>query len=332
MAELSKMFSDHMVFQRNKPVRVFGSGFGDISVEFCGNTANAKQCENECWLAELPAQEAGGPYTLTVIIDGNTSHFSDVYVGEVILLAGQSNIQWPLGWCNTPPEVFADNEKLRAFTVTTPVKDKNFTSNDGWVKCAWDTCGHWSTIGFYLGNMMTSEKDIVVGLVCCYQSASNIQTWLPREITGKPEYQVKDRVGFKDSVPEFVEINADSIMYDASFTQILPYSVKCCIWYQGEANAGPEEAAIYADLLTELIDRWRNDLKDEKLDFYIIQIADYKDWFDTESWKKIQEAQKKVADTMPNTYLIESKDISCNDNIHPPEKEALARRIFGALN
>ncbi len=93
--ELNPIFSSHMVLQAGKPVRIFGTGDGHISVGFCGDIADADSTEGK-WLVELPAREYGGPYEMKINLGNDVIKLDDIYIGEVYLLAGQSNMQFKL--------------------------------------------------------------------------------------------------------------------------------------------------------------------------------------------------------------------------------------------
>ena len=65
---MPRIFSDHMVIQRDRPVPVWGSAqpFAPVTLEWQGRTLSVKADSDGRWRAELPATEAGGPYTLKV--------------------------------------------------------------------------------------------------------------------------------------------------------------------------------------------------------------------------------------------------------------------------
>ena len=94
-------FRDGMVLAKDKPVNVFGEGRGRVVVKVAGKKATAKARDGK-WEAVLPQMEAGGPYTMTIRSKGDKVVFEDVYVGRVIVLAGQSNIQFKLRESSTP--------------------------------------------------------------------------------------------------------------------------------------------------------------------------------------------------------------------------------------
>ena len=91
---IAQVFSDHMVVQRNEPIRVWGfapatENGKKISGEFKGITAEAL-IQNGEWCmtftAELPADTVGAE--MRIYTDKKTVVFIDVLVGDVYLVLG----------------------------------------------------------------------------------------------------------------------------------------------------------------------------------------------------------------------------------------------------
>src|ERR1700759_1401537 len=82
---LSKIFNDHMVLQRDKPVKIWGTAkSGDEVVVLMGEKkGSAIADKNGKWLITLPAFQAGGPYTLTIKTKKESKIYKDVLLGEV---------------------------------------------------------------------------------------------------------------------------------------------------------------------------------------------------------------------------------------------------------
>ena len=110
--ELSSIFTSNAVFPANNPIRIFGVGSGKCEIEFAGIKKKAESSE-ETWCVEFPAMEYGGPYTLEVVLNGEKITLSDIYIGEVYLFAGQSNMQFKLKMSNTPEEMYVSDNRIR---------------------------------------------------------------------------------------------------------------------------------------------------------------------------------------------------------------------------
>ena len=115
MVTLNPIFANGMVMQAGKPARIFGTGNGAVSVELLGQTRSA--VANGEWLIEFEPQAYGGPYEMTVCLDGEKKIINDVWFGDVYLLSGQSNMQFKMHERNEPTDVYEGNELVRLFTV-----------------------------------------------------------------------------------------------------------------------------------------------------------------------------------------------------------------------
>ena len=80
---LNALFCDGAIFQANKPVRVFGTGGGNIRIDFCGKTYAAEKT-GAAWCMELAPGDYGGPYEMTVTMAVSYTHL-DVYKRQAAL-------------------------------------------------------------------------------------------------------------------------------------------------------------------------------------------------------------------------------------------------------
>jgi sialate O-acetylesterase len=135
----------------------------------------------------------------------------------------------------------------------------------------------------------------------------------------------------KGECEEFKAWNGDGMLYDYALSQVIPFSLSAVVWYQGESDTSEKEAIYYLDELSILINVWRNDFKDEKLPFVIIQISDFITRNDT-AWRGIQKAQYDIQFSLPFVKCVISSDVCENDNIHPPTKDKLSARVALALS
>lgn len=332
---LNPLFSDHMVLAANKPIRVFGQGDASVTVSLAGMEAASSPMTlrdgTSGWIAVLPALPAGGPFILTVTDGEQTVTLSDVMVGVVYLLAGQSNIQFKVCESSADPSTYADNPDLRLFTLDRIEDSDRWHAKDGWIPCRREEVPVWSAIGWHLGMMMTERLNCAVGLIACYQGASVIESWMPEVLCSDPAFKIADADKFLDHFYElYVGWNGDAMLYHAMFEKLIPYAMSAVIWYQGESDCSDAEASVYDKELTAMIGAWREDLMDGELAFVIIQIADFVGR-DFPAWHAVQAAQTRVGESVPHTVCVVSADV-CEDNeIHPKTKIRLAARIADAL-
>ena len=118
--QLSAVFGDHMVVQRDKPIHVWGwtKPGQAVSATLAGKSASGTADDGGRFDLQLPELPAGGPHELVVKAD-ETKQFTDVLVGEVWICSGQSNMQWNVKSANDPDleSLTAKYPNLRLITV-----------------------------------------------------------------------------------------------------------------------------------------------------------------------------------------------------------------------
>lgn len=320
MIQLNPIFTSHMVLQANKPIRIFGEGEGEVCVAFSDEEPLTVATVQGKWLVELPSRPYGGPYTLSITLDGEEKILEDVWLGDVYLLGGQSNMQMKLNETNFPPEQYAGNEHIRAFSPT------DACAADGWVVLTRENAGELSAIGYHVAQSLARE-DRKIGLLACNRGATAIQTWMPPDVVCDPRFQVENKSYVHT---KYAASNVESYMYETVASRLMPFSMAAALWYQGESNASEGEAPIYLWMLEALITSWRREFMDETLPFIVVQIADCVER-DTPWWRMIQREQLRAAEAIPYVKSVVCRDICEDDCIHPPTKHLLAARIVALL-
>lgn len=324
----ASIFNHHAVFQANKPIRVFGSGEGSATVTFDGETQTTVSKDGS-WCVTLSPRPYGGPYELSMTLNGETTVYTDIYVGEVLLLAGQSNMGFKLHKTSFPKEAYEDCSMLRYFAAERFGTEDRTSPEDGWIFCTKESAAYFSALGYHLGLRLSRERGIAVGLIACYLGSSKIESWLPREIVERAEFYLPPEEKY-DSPYVRGEHNDPGRLYGIRQQSVVPYTLGRVIWYQGESNTGSGEGKIYTQLLAELIKRWRADFMDSRLPFAVIQIADL-DTRDDEGWRGIQRAQERIVELVEEVTVVRSADVCESHDIHPPTKIHLADRIFESV-
>ena len=320
--KLNFLISDNAVFAADKPIRVFGEGNGVVSVRFLGEERTAKACGK--WCAEFPPQKAGGPYEMTVTDGTETVTVKNLYIGRVYLLIGQSNAEFRLVESNTPGKDYESDGLLRGFFVKRPWIENDVLAEE-WKEAEKTGVGLWSALGYLTGRNVRKKSSEPVGVISCFQGASIIESWLPKEKAEGFKLPVQD-LHIDHTYPEYVTWNKDGVIYEKMLSRLFPFSLSGVIWYQGESDTTAAEAEIYKDELKCLIDTVREGAKNEKLPFVVVQIADF-DPRDDDGWHAVQNAQQKAVSETPYCALAESRDVCETDAIHPPTKTKLAERI-----
>ncbi len=189
--ELHELFSDNAVLQRNKPLKIFGTGKPGttIKVSFAEHNAEAVVDEQGQWLAVLPAMAHGGPYELTVVGE-NTLKRTNMLVGDVWLCGGQSNMEWKLVHTIHGPEALQEVEagkypQIRLFQVPRKFErtliDKKRLPGAAWALCSKPVLTHFSAIGFYFAREVNRTTGVPIGLISCNWGGTTAETWMSLE-------------------------------------------------------------------------------------------------------------------------------------------------------
>lgn len=328
--KLNPIFKSHMVFAAEKCIRIYGEGSGTAEICFA-NMIKKIESSTDRWYVEFPPMTYGGPYQMTVNLNNECIILEDIYIGDVYLFAGQSNMQFKLHESNTPYEMYETNEKLRLFSTDRIEPGEYYTAADGWIICEKESVKNWSALAYLAGNEIVKRKENAVGVITCYQGASVIESWVPAKTFEKLNIHIPLEKKHIDHIQDiYADWNTDGKLYSYALSQVIPFSVSAVIWYQGESNTSIEESKVYARELEELIHIWRHDFKDAALPFVIVQIADYIER-DDDAWHGIQKAQADIQHSVSNVKTVKSADICETNEIHPPTKDKLARRIADAL-
>ena len=114
------LFTEGMVLQRDMKVPVWGTADAGerVTVRFQGQEVSAVAAGDGKWMVRLDSLKAGGPFPLT-IAGTNTITLKNVLVGEVWIVAGQSNMWWTVARSNDAAEIIAHSAdpQIRLFTV-----------------------------------------------------------------------------------------------------------------------------------------------------------------------------------------------------------------------
>lgn len=338
------LFTDHMVLQREQPVRIWGEAAAgeQVTVEFAGQHHETVTPADGHWQVFLdPMAASAEPRTLT-IRGHNTLRFTDVLVGEVWVCAGQSNMGKPLGPrkgqrpTNNYQEAIreANHPQLRLFKMPWYGRPKQGVIGLRWVRCTPETVAgtQFSAAGYYFGRKLLRTLDVPVGLIQSSFGGTQIEAWIPKEgFAADPALRGLEKVRY----PAWVKGVQATDLYHSMVVPLEPYTVRGFIWYQGESNVMEAQGPIYAHMMRALIRTWRAGWQAPDAPFYYVEIApfDYSKWdkfprLETpEALPVFWEAQTSVL-SLPHTGMIATTDLVKDmHDIHPTDKLDVGRRL-----
>ena len=204
---LPRLVSDGMVLQREQPVRIWGwAKVGEaVAVAFQGKTYRSTTGPDGQWRVTLPAQPAGGPYTLNITAS-NKIELEDILVGDVWFCAGQSNMELPMRRVRDkyPTEIAqATNPRIRQFDVpmryafTGPRAD---VTGGRWVAATPETVLNFTAVGYFFAKEINARYQVPVGLIKVAVGGSPAEAWLSADALKQfPKYEAQS-AKYKDSL------------------------------------------------------------------------------------------------------------------------------------
>ena len=118
-----------------------------------------------------------------------------------------------------------------------------------------------------------------------------------------------------------------STLYNGMIAPIGDFGLRGMLWYQGESNTF--EGEHYADLLRALRDDWRARFG-ARLPLLVVQLPGYgtpASQPGKSGWATLRESQRQVAAEDARTGLAVTIDIGDRYDIHPSNKQEVARRL-----
>ena len=131
----------------------------------------------------LHTPEAGGPYVLTITGD-NALIFSDIYVGEVWLASGQSNMAMQLKECYESTKAILTSQKSNIRFINVPPLGSYKPLTDikaDWVVAAPENVGDCSAVAWYFAHFIQENLGVPVGIINASFGGSVVETWMSRE-------------------------------------------------------------------------------------------------------------------------------------------------------
>ena len=354
--KLPSIFGSHMVLQRNhaNPVWGWAEPGEKVAVVIDGQTKEATADDDGHWRVVLDPMDLGEPKKM--VIEGNNRlEFTDILIGEVWVCSGQSNMQWAVGQANDPDleKLTANYPNIRLITVPrVGVHEPQDDFEGEWTDCSSDTVGDFSAVGYYFGRQLHQSLGVPIGLIDNAWGGSACEAWVSRDLLkSKGDYD-ELLARWKQEEATYEKLSADKPaddkvkkqlanltrrmtgqhrpgnLYCGVLNPIIGYGIRGAIWYQGESNAG--RAYQYRDLFPLMIQQWRDEWKQGDFPFYWVQLADFRGEVaqpEESEWAELREAQTMTMDRLKNTGEAVIIDIGEGRDIHPRNKQDVAKRL-----
>ena len=183
---LPDVISSGMVLQRDQSAPIWGKADpGEaVTVRFNGYVKTTTAGADGRWLIRLQRLKATATPAVLIVEGKNKIELQDILVGEVWLVAGQSNMQRLLSETANGAEAIAaaNRPAIRLFNVSRQVAFKHAPPPLGvWRACSPESVKEFSAAGYYFGVELQKELNVPIGLINSSYGGSQAEAWTPVE-------------------------------------------------------------------------------------------------------------------------------------------------------
>jgi sialate O-acetylesterase len=212
---------------------------------------------------------------------------------------------------------------------------------------------------YYFGREIHQQLDVPVGLITTAWGGTRIQPWIPAEgytaipeLAGEKTEYINSLKGFAQALKGYaeqieqhtaaVQAGGEKLLapsppshplnnnyqwtglYNGMIHPIVPFGIRGFLWYQGESNRG--QGMQYYHLKRGLIEGWRKVWGQGDFPFLFVQLAPFKYGNNFTALPEIWEAQTATLG-VKNTGMAVTTDITTLNDIHPPNKQDVGKRL-----
>ena len=325
---------EHMVMQRNK--RNFcEQTVSGVAVPLGQVTARDRKGrelfsviagKDGCFTGKITTLKCGGPYAITLSDGVSSLGFSDIWVGDIWVLAGQSNMQGIGTLAQAPAPIRA----VRAYYMDDrwdiarePVHNmRNAKAEIHWVINGGHDAFDNQPLeikgvgpGVFFAQEMWKRTHIPQGVIASAHGGTTMTQWNPK---------LRDQ--------------GENSLYGAMYDRVRRNGGKVAgvLWYQGCSDTGKDTVVKYEQRNLELFRAMRKDFKDSRLPIIMVQLGRTTGAYNQTKealWSRVRDIQRCLPQKLAGMLTVPAIDLENNDTIHLTSEShhALAIRMADAV-
>ncbi len=187
--KLPKLISDGMVLQRDIPVKIWGwaSPGENVKIDFRGEKYSCTADEQGKWMIGLAEMKAGGPFDME-ITGTNKIVLKNIFIGEVWICSGQSNMQTPMSRLKdlySDEIASSENSYIRYFTVPQQYdfnKQLDDVAGGKWETPNPNSVLSFAAIPYFFGRNIHEKYNVPVGIINASVGGTPIESWMSEDV------------------------------------------------------------------------------------------------------------------------------------------------------
>lgn len=364
MAQLTvnKFFTDHMMLQREKSIKIDGKAKPGtrISIQFKGKIytgTTGRDSSWQVWMGPFAADGIGAE--LSIHAGRESLQVKDIVLGDLWLCLGQSNMEWPMlqEMHFAEARLAAADSGLRLFdaayagqgifgqrfsdSVLSKLNARDFYEGR-WERSDSNTINSMSAVGWWFGKRVRETVSVPIGLINLAIGGAPLETFHALQ-----EQPLAGRVGWlnNNALPVWVRErglqnlgpgNPDAdhafkpgFAFEAGLRALGDFPIKGILWYQGESNAQePESVKDYNRLAGEMVQAYRRHWKDSTLPFYYVQLSSIDSTkYKSRYWPWFRDQQRLFLKQLDHVGMAVSSDHGAYNDVHPRNKKIVGQRL-----
>ena len=187
MIQVEKIFSDHMMLQRNCENRIYGKDFAHekIGLLFRNQLYETVADGEGNWEIMLAPMQEGGPYSM-LLLGSSQEEIKDILIGDLYFLSGQSNMEMKLTETIdvTKVEMLEEVSTIRFLSVAPNFifqERKTVLPRVIWKRATKENFSDISAIGYFFALEISKNQKIPIGLIQTAVGGSSIEAWMKME-------------------------------------------------------------------------------------------------------------------------------------------------------
>lgn len=225
----------------------------------------------------------------------------------------------------------------------------------GWTAATPEAVAKFSAVAFNFARVLAdSLEDVPIGIICNAVGGSTTESWVDRSTL---EWELPNILSdwrngdygqpwARGRMTQNIALALDkestsyntlqrhpydpAYLFEAAIAPLEHYPIKGVLWYQGESNAHNIE--LHERLFTLLEQSWRDFFarrwqcefqKKPSLPFYVVQLSS----LPRPSWPAFRNSQRRLAATLPDTWMAVSSDIGDAADVHYRTKRPVGERL-----